>query len=167
MENPRFEHLYDENEETGETILHELTRFGEFKVIWRMQERTPGRFNNLLRIKNNDGEFCIHLAVKLHRGGLAINLIKVLRAIGADLNARDASGGYTVLHLAVDYDDDKVAAWLCRQPQINLDARNDAGLTAYQMASKNENNRLKEIFRSAGADCEELEEAYSEESDEE
>lgn len=167
MGNFAFEDLSDENEETEETILHELTRAGAFKEIWRMHQRAPGQFYHSLRIDDDEGELCTHLAAKLHRGSLSINIMSVLERIGADLNAKNKCAGDTVLHTAVRYANYKLVEWLCTQPLINLEADNYAGLTAYQLAYKNEDEQLMKMFHSAGANCEEPEETSSEESSDE
>lgn len=159
--------LFDRNYETGETIFHELAKLGALRILYRIQELTTESFDDLLQLENNRGKLCTHVAAKYHNGFLAIDLIEVLVAMGADLNGRNGSTGETVLHGAVHNGDYELAEWLCGQPGMDLGARNYNGLTAYQLAYKLNDVQLKRILQKAGADCEELEETASEFSDEE
>lgn len=167
MNKSALEHLFDRDDVTGETIFHELARYGAVSVLYRIYTRTTEAFVDLLQIKNYEGELCTHVAAKFHNGDFAIHLIEVLELMGADLNGRNSCAGETILHRTVYDGDYELAEWLCKRPQIDLDARNHAGLTAYQIACKRNEEQLKKIFRKAGADCEEPEETSSEESDEE
>ncbi|AAX24120.1 vankyrin-b1 [Ichnoviriform fugitivi] len=167
MTTSEYEYLYGRDNEAGETIFHELAKLGALKVLYRIRERTPGPFVDLLSITNYEGELCTHVAAKYYNGFLAIDLIEVLVSLGADLNGRNSCAGETVLHRTVYDGDYELAEWLCRQPQINLDEENYGGLTAYQIAYKRNDEQLKEIFRKAGANCEEPKETSSEDSDEE
>lgn len=164
MQKCALKHLFHGDEESEDTILHELARIGAFKEILRLAEHSPGGFKDIVRTHNAQGELCTHLAAKVHSGLHAENLMKVLEEIGVDLNWQDGCAGNTVLHTAVRHQNYKLAAWLCRQPKVNVNARNYAGLTAYQMAYKNGDKRLQNIFRRAGADCEKPD-TSSEESD--
>lgn len=166
MEKSEFEDLFD-RDENGNTIFHELAELGALRVLYRIQQRTTGSFVHLLQIRNHEGELCTHVAVKYHNGVHAIGIVKVLVLMGADLNGTNVRAGETVLHNTVYNGDYELAEWLCKQPQINLNARNYSTLTAYQLAYKRDDEQLKEIFRKAGANCEEPKETSSEESDEE
>lgn len=165
MEKSGFEDLFDRDDETGETIFHELARYGALRVLYRIHERTTGAFVDLLKIKNHKGELCTHVAVKYHNGSLSINLIEVLVLMGADLDERNSCTGETVLHRSVYNGDYELVEWLCRQSKIDLDARNHGGLTAYQIACQRNDKQLQKIFQKAGANCEEPEETLSGESD--
>lgn len=160
-----FEVLFDRDDETGETIFHELAKLGALRVLYRIHERTAGAFPALLQIKNYEGDLCTHVAAKYHNGSLAIDLIEILMLMGADLNGRNSGAGETLLHGTVYDEDYELAEWLCRQSQIDLDARNYGGLTAFEIAYKRNDEHLKKIFREAGANCEEPEETSCEESD--
>lgn len=166
MNKSALKHLFDrDNVAAGETIFHELAKYGALGVLYQIYTRTTEAFDDLLQIKNYEGELCTHVAAKYHNGSLAIQLIEVLELMGADLNGRNSCAGETILHGTVYDGDYELAEWLCKRPQINSDARNYARLTAYQIACKRDDEQMKEIFRKAGADCEEPEETSSEVSD--
>ncbi|XP_046742494.1 NF-kappa-B inhibitor cactus-like [Diprion similis] len=135
MEKSAFEDLFKRDRETGETIFHELAECGALRVLvlYRIHERTSGAFVNLIQIKNYRGELCTHVAARCHSGIRAINLIEILVLMGADVNERESCGGETVLHTTVFKRDYELAEWLCKHPQINLDARNYGRLTAFQI----------------------------------
>lgn len=153
IEKSEFEDLFAPDASSGETIFHELAKLGALRVLYRIQKRTTGSFVHLLQIKNYEGEFCTHVAVKYHNGLHAIRLVEVLVLMGADLNGANSCAGETMLRKAVYNRDYELAEWLCKQPQINLNARNYGGLTAYQIAYKRNDEQLKKIFRKAGANC--------------
>lgn len=160
-----FQYLFDRDDEAGETIFHELAKLGALRTLWRIHKRTTEPFVDLLSSQNWVGDLCIHEAANYQKGFRAIDLIDVLVRMGANLNASNSCAGETVLHRAAYRRNYELAEWLCQQPQVNLDARNFSGLTAYQIAYKSNDEQMKEIFRKAGADCEEPEETSSEESD--
>ncbi|BAF45649.1 vankyrin-b2.1 [Ichnoviriform fugitivi] len=166
MGNSACKDLFDRDDRTGDTIFHELAKIGGLIVLNRIQERTPGPFVDLLRIKNHEGELCTHVVANYHNGLRAILLIDVLVLLGADLNGRNFCAGETVLHRSVHNGDAPLAKWLCEQPQINLNARNNNGLTAYQIANERNDGDLKEILRKAEENCEEPQGTSSDESDE-
>lgn len=167
MENFGFEDLFGRDHETGETIFHELAKLGALGLLYRIYEQNTRSFVDLLQIKNHEGDLCTHVVAKYHSGFLAIDLIELLVLMGADLNGSTSCARETVLHRTVYDGDYELVEWLCRQQQINLDAENYSGLTAYQLAYKRHDEQLKRIFRKAGANCEEPEETLSQESDEE
>lgn len=166
MGNSACKHLFDRDDQTGDTIFHELARMGALTILKRIQERTTGPFVDLLRIKNHGGELCTHVVTKYHKGLGAILLIDVLVLLGADLNGRNFCAGETVLHRSVHNGDAPLAKWLCEQPQINLYERNNKGLMAWQIANERNDEDLKEILRKAEENCEEPEGTSSDESDE-
>lgn len=155
MSNSQITKLLGKNPITGDTIFHELADAGSMPLLNRIRETIDGPYDSIINELNDHGLTCIHVAVKQHRGLHAIQVIELLVQMGADLNAPDKLSSSTVLHHTVWYEDRELAEWLCQQPQINLDARRCDGVTAYQMASMEQNKRMKEILRGYGADCEE------------
>ncbi|AIK25693.1 Vank5 [Hyposoter didymator ichnovirus] len=154
MTNSQIAKLFAKNPITGDTIFHELADAGSVPLLKRIRETIDGPYDSIINELNFHGLTCIHVAVKLHRGLHAIQVLELLVEMGADLNAPDNLSGATVLHDTVWYEDRELATWLCQQPHINLDARRWDGVTAYQMASMEQNKRMKEILHSHGASCE-------------
>ncbi|BAF45650.1 vankyrin-b3.1 [Ichnoviriform fugitivi] len=165
MEKSVFADLYNRYYESGNTIFHELARRGELRALYEVDMFITGPYEDLLQVKNYDGELCTHVAVKHNNELIAMKIMEALVLLGANLNGINASAGETVLHRAVNDGLYELTEWLCKQPAINLDARNDVGLTAYQIAYKRNDERLKEILREARADCEEPEKTSSKSSD--
>lgn len=139
---------------TGNTIFHKLAEDGALLQLYYIRDKIDRPLNAVLQIKNYNGEFSIHTAAQRHRGFLAIKLIEVLVGMGADLNAKDGRSGNTVLHTTVCCEDYELAEWLCKQSTIDLNAKNYAQLTAYQLAFKRKNEQLMGILRTSGAVCE-------------
>ncbi len=70
-----------------------------------------------------------------------------LLELGANLNARDRVWNFTVLHVAVEREDYVLTMWLRHHPQMDLNARGFAGLTAHQMALMSCDRKMMDIFR--------------------
>lgn len=155
MKHSQITNLFAQNPITGDTIFHELADAGSVTLLHRIRKTIDGPYDSTINKLNFHGLTCIQVAVKSHRGLHAVQLIELLVEMGADLNAPDNLSGSTVLHHTVWYRNYQLAKWLCRQPHINLDARRCDGVTAYQMASMEQNKRMKEILRANGANCEE------------
>lgn len=166
MESCPIEKFFGQVHRTGNTIFHEIAHDGLLTVLHRIEKSITQPYNHILQKTNNDGDSCIHVAASEHRDQHAINIIKALVDLGADLNGEHGFSKYTVLHLAVWNEDYKLVEWLCQQPQINMESDGWSGLTAYQMAFIENNQRMMNILQTHGASCEMPNEAASELSDE-
>lgn len=151
MENSQIEKLSSKNPFTGNTIFHELAYIGSLTLLKRFRDNLDEPCNSILQQFNSDGEFSIHVAANTHRGLHAIKVIKLLRDLGADLDARDNQLGITVLHIAAEHQDYLLAKWLCEQSQIDVNAKDTDHLTAYQIARDKHDHRMMDILRNHGA----------------
>ncbi|ULM71700.1 viral ankyrin 8 [Diadegma fenestrale ichnovirus] len=155
MDNCEIAKFLSGNPITGDTVFHELAKAGSVALLNRIGEIIDGPYDSFINEVNFCGATCVHVAAKLHRADRAIQVLELLVKLGADLNASHYLSGETVLHHAVWYEDRKLVTWLCQQqPRINLDARRRDGLTAYQMAFLEQNERMKNILQAYGANCE-------------
>lgn len=156
MKKSEIEELFGQDESSGRTIFHELVDDAAFAALLRLRNKNKGQWIDLLKVKDNRGFTCIHSAARIRSQTVsANNVIEILLQLGADLNAVDEQAGETVLHHAIHYDDVELSIWLCCQSQINLNAKNNSGKTAYQIAFEKKNEKLMKLLRKAGADCEE------------
>ncbi|XP_052125122.1 NF-kappa-B inhibitor cactus [Frankliniella occidentalis] len=119
----------------GNTALHMASAEGNLEVLKALLEPLPSRPPRPLELdqRNYDGMMCVHLAAL---NGHAAAL-QYLVCAGANINAREAKSGRTVLHLAVEYERTAVLQLLLEDvlQLLQLDATTYAGHTAYQLAS--------------------------------
>jgi len=80
-------------------------------------------------LANNDGETPLHWAAMTG----TFLAVKALADAGADLNVQDAQLGNTALHAAVSHDDIVLIHYLMSK-SVRTDLRNNAGLTALELA---------------------------------
>lgn len=153
MEVTPYGKLFGRNTQTGNTIFHEIAELGSVTLLQRIRDNVTESYSSILREKNYSGEFCGHVAAK-HRGLRAIALLEILVELGADLNAITGCSGDTLLHETASSGDDELAEWLCEQQGINLNAKNYGTLTAYQVAFQRNNQKMMNILRTHGAQCE-------------
>lgn len=151
MATSKYAKLFGKNAETGKTIFHEIAKAGAVQLLHRIRDNVEEPVAAFLQEKDNIGDLCIHVAVKTHRGAEAIQLLKVLAELGADLNAMNDITRLTVLHLAVVSDDYELVEWLAVQPQIDLHVKGWDDLTAYEMAFIESDHRMMEILVAHGA----------------
>lgn len=144
--------LFRKNPETLKTIFHEIAEAGAIPVLYRVRDHARKSIAPLLQEKDKNGDLCIHLAVKSHRGAKAIQILTVLAELGANLNASNDDTCFTVLHLATMGSDYQLVHWLALQPQIDLNATIWNGLTAYEMAFINMDQRIMDILTAHGAE---------------
>lgn len=102
-------------------------------MLQRVRDTVSEQFGHFLREITDKGETCVQIAANRHRGQHAIELIEALVYLGADINGTDEIGN-TALHYAVYYNDLLLATWLCHQPGINVEAKNQDGETPHRMA---------------------------------
>lgn len=154
--------LFGRDVNSGNTIFHEIAELGSLPLLNRILKNVDQRVDWILQTGNYNGELSIHVVAKKWKGLRAIELIKLLVKLGANLNAADEYSGWTLCHLAVSFEDDELLQWLCQQPGIKLDAKTRSRKTAYQMAFRKKKTELMDILRNHGADCEVNEESESE-----
>ncbi|CAH2086223.1 unnamed protein product [Euphydryas editha] len=70
--------------------------------------------------------------------------------LGADINGQESLNGSTPLHLCEEERNYELAELLCERPDVNLNATNYAGQTAYQLALERNNFLLKKMQIDAG-----------------
>lgn len=153
MEIFKISKLFSKNASTGNTIFHELAYVGSLPLLERFRDSLVEPCTFVLQQFNSDGEFSIHVAANTHRGLHAIRVIKLLRDMGANLDARDDLIGITALHIAVEHRDYTLAKWLCEQSQIDINAEDIDGLTAYQLAREKPDPQMMDILLMHGAKC--------------
>ncbi|AHY21962.1 viral ankyrin 3 [Diadegma semiclausum ichnovirus] len=153
METSQMEKLFSKDPVTGNTIFHELAYVGSLTLLERFRDSLDGSCTSILQQFNSDGEFSIQVAAASHKGQHAIRLIELLRDLGADLDARDDQSAFTLLHIAVEHQDHTLAKWLCEQSQIDMNAEDVDGLTAYQLAQEKKDQQMMNILRMHGARC--------------
>lgn len=153
MESLLIKMLLGINPCNGNTIFHDIAHDGSMLMLLRLRSNFIVEWQTFARVINNNGESCIHVAASLHRGEIAIRLLRVLVELGADLNAKHQMTKCTVLHIAVWNKDFKLAKWLCRVSFFEMNEKDMDGNTAYQMAHAADDQRMMKILRVHGADC--------------
>jgi len=108
----------------GETVLHAAAMIESASLMTALIE--AGADKNLA---NNDGETPLHWAAMTG----TFLAVKALADAGADLNVQDAQLGNTALHAAVSHDDIVLIHYLMSK-SVRTDLRNNAGLTAPELA---------------------------------
>ncbi|AIK25690.1 Vank2 [Hyposoter didymator ichnovirus] len=151
---------------TGNTIFHDAANDGSQELLYNIRDNMTEPYYSILAVENNDGDTCIHVAVKKHTGLRAINLVKVLVELGADLNAQQRTSRCTALLMSVWHGDYELTTWLCQQPGINWRLRNWDSMTALDYAYIIQDQRiLKILLEIVDADDGTAEESDSERSD--
>lgn len=156
MDSQEIAEVFDAITTKGQNLFHDICHQGCVSLLLRAGYWIDEKNAFLLTEYDYSGEQCIHIAARRHRGGFAVQLIEILLQLGSDLNAPDRCSGNTVLHDAVLCKDYQLATWLCEQLQVNLYACNYARLTAFQIARKNKDEKMMDIFGKHGVDCEYL-----------
>lgn len=134
------------------TMFHLIAEKGYDDVLDRIHSGMGNReLADLLKLKNNNGETCLHRAVKCQRGPEAQTMMGRLVDMGADLEAKEDSTGDTVLHLAVKLQNYDVVEWLLSMP-IDTKIVNYTGRTAYQIAQDNNDDKMVNMFLMRGED---------------
>lgn len=136
----------------GNTIFHEVGQCGSLVLLDRIRDAIGESCESILQQVNFDGEHSIHIVANKHKGKRAVNLIKALIEMGADLNARDQLLNITVIHIAVEHRDYTLAKWLCDQGRIDLNVRSAVdGLTAYDIARATNDTTMMKLLEEADA----------------
>ncbi|AAS90270.1 vankyrin-b17 [Ichnoviriform fugitivi] len=151
METSKYAKLFGKYPTTSKTIFHEIAEAGALQLLYRIRDTVEEPVAHFLQEKDSTGDLCVHVVVKRHRGAHAIQLLKVLVELGADLNALNDVTKFTILHLTVVSGDYDLAYWLAQHPQVDLNIKGWDGLTAYEMAFIETDSRMMEILRAYGA----------------
>lgn len=149
MERATIKKLFDAERIFGNTIFHELAYCGSLVLLRRISGTIDEPCESILQQVNFDGEHSIHVVANIHKGNRAVNLIKALIEMGADLNARDQLLNVTVIHIAVEHRDYILAKWLCDQGRIDLNVKSVDGLTAYDIARAANDTTMMKILKGA------------------
>ncbi|XP_057318140.1 uncharacterized protein LOC130663090 [Microplitis mediator] len=153
----------------GDNIFHVIAKKGWLKMLYALEGFVDETVEPWLRERNKVGNTCLHEAARRNKGQQAIQIMEKLVEYGADLNFK-SSCQKPVLHVAVEKEDHKLAAWICQQPGINLEAENSSKYTAYQLASKKwriRDKKMMEILENHGAVTRENSDREDEKSDSE
>ncbi|XP_061712791.1 putative ankyrin repeat protein RF_0381 [Cydia pomonella] len=130
--------------EKNNTMFHLIAEAGLDDILDRIWNATgKDELEKILKMKNNDGETCLHSALKNLRGSGAEKMMAQLFDMGADLNAQNAKGD-TVLHIAVKQEDYKLIDWLISMC-VDKSIKNKSGLTAYDVAVNNSNYKIMKM----------------------
>nr|ACE75213.1 viral ankyrin [Glyptapanteles flavicoxis] len=150
--------------DSGDNFLHDICRHGCLSLLLRAGWWLDQTHDPLLQQFNYEGYQCVHIVARCHRGQKAVQLLKALMELGADLNTPDRRSGSTALHLAVTYQDYELVTWMCQESSVNLEAFDYSTLTAYQVAWKRNDLKMMDIFTKFDADCDQ---PYSSDSESE
>ncbi|XP_061729042.1 putative ankyrin repeat protein RF_0381 [Cydia pomonella] len=137
-----------ERSERNTTMFHLIAEEGLDNILDRIWNATRKKeLEQILKLKNDDGETCLHTAVKKLKGSEAERIMAQLFDMGANLDAQEDGTGDTVLHLAVKRQDYVLMDWLLSM-RIDKNIRNNSGLTAYQVAKQNNDYKMMKMILS-------------------
>ncbi|ULM71696.1 viral ankyrin 9 [Diadegma fenestrale ichnovirus] len=140
--------LSGRNPITG-NVFHEAASHGCLELLYRLRDNMKQPYYSILAEKNNDGDTCIHVAVKKYMRRRAINLVKVLVELGADINARHGVSGCTALLFSVWRGDHELSEWLSWQPGIDMYATSWNSMTVFLCAFIKDDQRMLDILLAA------------------
>nr|AGQ20223.1 AsIV-cont00109-ORF2 [Apophua simplicipes ichnovirus] len=149
MDDTHFLDMISWSNTNGENFFHEVCRTGSYELLVRVEPYLDDDSRHLLKVVNHQGQSCMHIAVNHSR---SVEIMNILRNMGADINGRTSTGGFTVLHEAVVNKAYDVAEWLCQEPDIQIQAKTSANLTAYQLAFVLNDSKMMAILKKYGAD---------------
>ena len=108
----------------GETVLHAAAMIESTSLMTALIEAGADKNS-----ANNDGETPLHWAAMTG----TFLAVKALADAGADLDVQDVRLANTALHAAVSHDDIALIHYLISK-NVRTDLRNNAGLTAFELA---------------------------------
>lgn len=160
--------IFGEVDEIGNNFLQEICDEGCLGLLLRAGFWLDDKASEvLLQNYNFNGDQCVHIVAKVHRGLKAILLMEALVDLGANINEPDRISGATALHIAVVHEDHQLADWICRQDGVvDKEARDYAGMTAFQVAWKRRDLKMVDLLWELGADGDQPWESDSESDDE-
>lgn len=133
----------------GESLLHlamksESNRF--MLKIWQIIHKF--QLYEVLRLQNDNGENCVHVAAAIDKSDEIINFIRH----GVDVNAVDHNGD-TALHIAVTENQFESVDALLDAPSIDFDILNDNGYSALHLAIKVNNIKIVDKLKMKTSLC--------------
>lgn len=149
----KFFDMLSSRNSSGGNFFHEACEARLLPLLWRVEQMIDEPIPSILTTRNYNGENCSHIIVKckdIH----AQHMMKVVLNLGADINGKETHGGFTPLHLCVWEKNYKLAEWLCNAPGVDLEVKNYAGQTVYQLALECRDHQMMEMVKKAGAMCE-------------
>lgn len=103
----------------------------------------------IMSVRDNTYEPLTHSIAKMASVDLRASMENILR-LGGNINGRDPIDGFTPLQVCILNGNYRLAEWLCERPDIDLDATNHAGKTAYQLAFERNDSLFMKMLRDAG-----------------
>lgn len=98
---------------------------------------------------NYNGKRCVHIAAETSN----VEMLRYLISAGADINSREGKAGLTPLHIAIETGNEPLVNFLLEEcPKLRLEQVTYAGLTPYQLAALQHNQKLQNRLRSRGAE---------------
>lgn len=120
-------------DQTGDTALHIVCREGYIEILQEVltiADKTS--VLQCLEARDYNGHTCLHLAALF----LHLDIIKLLAEVGANVNAKDGTYNYTILHYAVQKRDLKLLECALSLERISLEETSYSGETALHLAEK-------------------------------
>ncbi|RWS08614.1 NF-kappa-B inhibitor cactus-like protein [Dinothrombium tinctorium] len=116
--------------ETVESLLSPVTQkeIRESSLMYSTESQSRG--NSLFHIRNNEGETCLHLAVKCGDKRLLERLVDA----GADINSQEGKCGKTALHWSVENRQVDLVQYLLKRCKANVNATSYTGQTPLHSA---------------------------------
>lgn len=130
----------------GDNYFHEACRGNSLDHFERVVKFVEYPIPAILTQRNSSGEQCTHIIAKSQKH-YAVEMMKIVMDLGADINGKEKFSGFTPLHLCVWKKNYELAEWLCQVPWIDLDARDHKGHTAWHMAYVNADFKMINILR--------------------
>lgn len=140
-----------EHSREGENILHYLCRNGGAIDLLEYKNAIIDENRYLVREYNFQGQQCIHIVASEDKLDPRKKLMRLMEW-GADINAKESINGDTPLHITVRTKNYELAEWLCRQPQVNIEALNYAQQTPYHLAYEYNNAKMMNILEEIAAE---------------
>ena len=135
----------------GNTALHIACAKGDEKLVRyliNLYQTDTSTIGALFKVMNNDGFTCLHLAAQ----GKYYKVMAHLFAVGANVNVFDGRSGRTVLHYAVEENDEEFVKSLLTHPSINVNCETVKKETPVYLAYWRNYKTILKSLRANGAD---------------